>query len=74
MAEALLPDTDAIQAGVLEWNEYRGKWLVRYKEPVAPFSVQRVQTASWSEANTAFEKFLADLKSKISNRQSSMTK
>lgn len=49
MAESLLPDTDAIAAGTLEWTEYRGKWLVRYRD--ASGSVQRVITASWNEAN-----------------------
>ena len=60
MAEALLPDTDAITKGTLEWTEYRGKHLVRYRDQNG--SVQRTLTASWDEANAAFEKYLADLR------------
>jgi hypothetical protein len=32
MAENLLPDTHAIQKGTIEEVEYRGKWLVRWKD------------------------------------------
>jgi hypothetical protein len=60
MAEALLPDTDAIKRNTLEWTPYRGKHLVRYKN--AQGQVQRVKTASWDEANAAFEKFLQHLR------------
>jgi hypothetical protein len=30
-AEALLPGTDAIMRGSVEWGRYRGGWLVRYR-------------------------------------------
>jgi hypothetical protein len=30
--ENLLPDTKAITRGTIEMHEYRGKWLVRYKD------------------------------------------
>ena len=69
MAESLLPDTDAIAAGTLEWTEYRGKWLVRYRD--ASGSVQRVRTASWNEANQAFEKFLADMRKNSGKQEGS---
>ena len=63
------PDTDAIAAGTLEWTEYRGKWLVRYRD--ASGSVQRVITASWNEANQAFEKFLADMRKNSGKQEGS---
>jgi hypothetical protein len=56
MAEALLPDTDAISRSTLEWGEYRGKQLVRYKD--AAGSVQRCLTADRAEASATFYTWL----------------
>lgn len=64
MAESLLPDTDAIKRNTLEWDNYRGGYLVRYKTQNG--SVQRCQTKSWDEANAAFEKFLQEMRASIS--------
>jgi hypothetical protein len=60
MSEALLPNTDAIKRNTLEWDNYCGKWLVRYKNGAG--QVHRVLTPSWEEANTAFEKFLKEMR------------
>jgi hypothetical protein len=56
MQEALLPDTQAISRSTLEWTEYHGKQLVRYKD--ADGSVHRCLTASYAEADSAFELYL----------------
>ena len=55
MSESLLPGTDAITNSTLEWDQYRGKWLVRLKDRHG--SVQRVLTESYAEADAAFERF-----------------
>ena len=60
MAEALLPGTDAITNGTLEWDRYKGKWLVRYKERNG--TVHRLITADYQEADAAFEKYLAQMR------------
>ena len=60
MAEALLPDTDAITNSTLEWTEYRGKQLVRYKD--AAGSVHRCLTADRAEADAAFTKWREEMR------------
>ena len=60
MSEALLPDTDAIKNNTLEWDTYRGGYMVRYKN--AAGVVTRCTTKSWDEANTAFEKYLQEMR------------
>lgn len=65
MAESLRPGTDAITANTLEWNwegRQRGRHFVRYKDVEGnPF---HLVTDSWDAANIAFEKFMADMRSK----------
>ncbi len=57
--ESLLPDTDAIKKETLEWEPYKGKHLVRYKDMNGV--VHRTLTANWEEADAAFTKYLADM-------------
>jgi hypothetical protein len=71
MAEALLPGTYAITDNTLEWTEYRGKWLVRYK--TGSGSIQRVLTASWDAANVAFEKYLAEMRAAAGHQKTKNT-
>lgn len=59
-AEALLPDTDAIKRNTLEWEPYKGKWLVRYKNSKG--FVKRVITADWNEADQAFMTYLEEMR------------
>jgi hypothetical protein len=61
MAEALLPDTDAIPRATLEWTEYRGKQLVRYRD--AAGSVHRILTANYQEASEAFDRYAEQMRS-----------
>ncbi len=63
--EALLPDTDAILRSTVEWTSYHSKQLVRYKD--AQGIVHRCLTADYAEAETAFQKYVADLR-KTANR------
>ncbi len=59
MAESLLPDTDAIPKGTIEYGRYRGKWLVRYK--TLSGSVQRCHTDDRAEADRTFEKWKEEM-------------
>jgi hypothetical protein len=63
MAEALLPDTDAIPKGTLEWTLYRGKQLVRYRD--SDGSVHRCLTADYAEAEVAFEAYKRDVAARV---------
>lgn len=63
MAEALLPDTDAIQKETLEWSTYRGAWLVRYKDRAG--MVHRTQTKVFAEVDAAFDSYLHDMRKRL---------
>ncbi|HEV2498607.1 MAG TPA: hypothetical protein VGY31_03390 [Terriglobia bacterium] len=45
MAEALLPGTDAITRGTIEWSAYQGKSLVRYRDVAGSVHRQAFKTA-----------------------------
>jgi hypothetical protein len=60
MAESLSPGTDAIKRNTLEWESYRGGWLVRWKDRTG--TVRKVSTKDWNEADRAFTEFLEKMR------------
>ena len=58
-AEALLPNTDALLRGTVEFAQYGIKWLVRYRR--SDGTTWRQLYDDPDEAERAFNKYMADL-------------
>ena len=58
-AEALLPNTDALRRGTVEFAQYGIKWLVRYRRPDG--TTWRQLYDDPDEADHVFNKYVADL-------------
>ena len=55
MAESLLPGTDAIKSNTVEWDSYRGGYLVRWKNGNG--IVRKITTKDWNEADRTFTEY-----------------
>ena len=62
MAEALLPGTDAIRKNTLEWEGYRGGWLVRWKNGQG--IVKKIVTKDYIEADRVFTQWRKEMRFK----------
>ena len=58
-AEALLPNTDALLRGTVEFAQHGIKWLVRYRRPDG--TTWRQLYDDPDEADRVFNKYVADL-------------
>ena len=65
-AEALLPDTDALRCQTIEWEKYRGKHLVRYRNRDG--ATFRKHTPDPREAEEFFSHCLAELRQEAKPR------
>lgn len=64
--EALLPGTDALTAGTVEWTRNSRGWLVRYRTITG--MTYREQTRDPKEANGCFWMYVARLKQEVRER------
>lgn len=63
MAEALLPGTDAITKGTVEWSHYRGGYLVRFR-PIDG-SARQHTTKDKDDCNQQFWKWVAEMRDSV---------